>query len=146
MVTCYNLLFNAEVRLEKGEAGLRRAYHPDYNALLKLFPYEPQRELGLTSSHARRSSGPFAAAEEKAQRAIDAHSMYLQGVERNAVIEDAYMVLGKARYFQNKLIEALEASDYVKTFIRRATALSMRCSGRARPNCWPGMYTKPWSR
>ena len=39
MVTCYNLLFNAEVRLEKGEAGLRRAYHPDYNALLKLFPY-----------------------------------------------------------------------------------------------------------
>lgn len=122
MVTHYNVLFNATERLEQGVQKGMDAYRDDYTKRLKLLPYKPQHEVGFTptfgTSSGARQSGPLTTAEEKAQRAIDDHSMYIKGAERNAMIDDAYMTLGKARYFQDKPIEALEAFNYVRTFIR----------------------------
>ncbi len=48
----------------------------------------------------------------KAQKAIDKHSMLFKGEEKNKTIFDAYLVLAKARLFQNKPLEALDAHQY----------------------------------
>ena len=62
-----------------------------------------------------KSSG-FARGEEKAFKAIENHSMEIGGRERNKRIDDAYMLLGKSRFHQNKPFEALDAFNYIITY------------------------------
>ncbi|MEH0007560.1 MAG: hypothetical protein V6Z82_02425, partial [Flavobacteriales bacterium] len=125
MITAFNVLFNAKAELKKGEQALSAARHTDYTKPLQLLPYEPKLQPDARSGNAAAVAGAdhFAAAEAKAQRAIAEHSIYIKGQEHNALIDDAYMVLGKARYFQNKPIAALEAFDHIKMFIQQGDQL-----------------------
>jgi len=51
--------------------------------------------------------------EEKAVKAIQKHNMVIGGRQRNKQIDDAYMLLGKARYFDQRFVPALEAFNYI---------------------------------
>jgi tetratricopeptide (TPR) repeat protein len=55
----------------------------------------------------------FKIAEEKATKAIQRHSMLIQGKERNPQIDEAHLLLGKARYYDERFIPALEAFNYI---------------------------------
>ena len=55
----------------------------------------------------------FTRAEEKATLAIQKHSMNVEGKEKNPVMDEAYLLLGKSRYFDNRFIPALEAFNYI---------------------------------
>ena len=55
----------------------------------------------------------FTKAEEKATLAIQKHSMNVDGKERNPIMDQAYFLLGKSRYFDNRFIPALEAFNYI---------------------------------
>src|SRR5690606_18756041 len=55
----------------------------------------------------------FDRAEEKATKAIQKHSMYIGGTERNPQMDEAHLLLGKARYYENRFIPALEAFNYI---------------------------------
>ncbi len=55
----------------------------------------------------------FGIAEEKAVKAIQKHSMLIKGKEHNPQIDEAYLLLGKARYFDQRFIPALEAFNYI---------------------------------
>lgn len=55
----------------------------------------------------------FEVAEEKAVKAIQRHSMLLNNSEKNPQIDEAYLLLGKARYYDQRFIPALEAFNYV---------------------------------
>lgn len=64
----------------------------------------------------RASSGTgddFAIAEEKATKAIQKHSMLIDGTEYNPQIDEAFLLLGKARYFDHRFVPALDAFNYV---------------------------------
>lgn len=50
----------------------------------------------------------FERVEEKALKAIANHSMRIQGDEKNRLIARAYLMLGKAKYFQGKFFEAID--------------------------------------
>lgn len=65
------------------------------------------REEGLSSSEA------FEAAEEKAAKGIQKHNMLIDGEEYNPQMKDAFLLLGKARYFQKRFFPALEAFNYI---------------------------------
>lgn len=55
----------------------------------------------------------FARAEEKATKAIQKHSMNLGGSEKNPQIDEAHLLLGQARYYENRFVPALEAFNYI---------------------------------
>ena len=44
----------------------------------------------------------FGSAEEKAVKAIQKHSMNINGMQRNNKIDEAYLLLGKARYYDRR--------------------------------------------
>src|SRR5690606_16424056 len=57
----------------------------------------------------------FQLVEKKALKAIENHSMLIDGRERNKTMTRAYLILGKARYNNGKSFEALEALNYLQT-------------------------------
>ncbi len=56
---------------------------------------------------------PFSQAEEKAALAIQKHSMNINGREENPIMDEAYLLLGKARYYDKRFIPSLEAFNYI---------------------------------
>jgi hypothetical protein len=55
----------------------------------------------------------FKRAEEKATKAIQKHSMNIGGTERNPQMDEAHLLLGKSRYYENRFLPALEAFNYI---------------------------------
>ena len=52
-------------------------------------------------------------AEEKASKAIQKHSMDIKDEERNPETDEAFLLLGKSRYFDQRYMPALEAFNYI---------------------------------
>src|SRR5690606_32441250 len=55
----------------------------------------------------------FERAETKAIKAIQKHSMNIGGSEKNPQMDEAHLLLGKARYYDNRFVPALEAFNYI---------------------------------
>ncbi|MGG7036172.1 MAG: tetratricopeptide repeat protein, partial [Flavobacterium sp.] len=55
----------------------------------------------------------FDRAETKAVKAIQKHSMYIGGAEKNYQMDEAHLLLGKSRYYEQRFVPALEAFNYV---------------------------------
>jgi tetratricopeptide (TPR) repeat protein len=55
----------------------------------------------------------FEVAEEKAIKAVQKHGMNIKGKEHNPQIDEAYLLLGKARYYDQRFVPALEACNYI---------------------------------
>ena len=55
----------------------------------------------------------FERAETKATKAIQKHSMNIGGSEKNPQMDEAYLMLGKARYYDQRFVPALDAFNYV---------------------------------
>src|SRR5690606_20907205 len=59
------------------------------------------------------SGDNFALAEEKATKAIQKHSMLIHGTEYNPQMDEAFLLLGKARYFDHRFVPALSAFNHI---------------------------------
>ena len=55
----------------------------------------------------------FDRAEEKAVKAIQKHSIKIDETQYNSQIDEAYLLLGKARYFDRRFFPALEAFNFL---------------------------------
>jgi tetratricopeptide (TPR) repeat protein len=55
----------------------------------------------------------FDLAETKATKAIQKHSMNIGGREKNSQIDEAYLLLGKSRYYDQRFVPALDAFNYI---------------------------------
>ena len=55
----------------------------------------------------------FDRAEEKAVKAIQKHSLKVENEQHNRKIDDAYLLLGKARYYDRRFLPALEAFNFL---------------------------------
>jgi tetratricopeptide (TPR) repeat protein len=125
----FNILFNGEEAFEKGIGGINQGYKDDW---FEQLPIEPivfdDRKItvpifennspgggfgGNNKKEGAKEAGPFEKAEEKAVKAIQKHGMNIDGLERNSQIDDAYLLLGKARYYSQRFIPAIEAFNYV---------------------------------
>lgn len=71
------------------------------------FGGERASEENLSSDEA------FERAEEKATKAIQKHNMLINGEEHNPQMKDAFLLLGKSRYFDQRYFPALEAFNYI---------------------------------
>ena len=106
----YNKLYNGQVAFDEGRKSLADTYRDNYWEILPVERLEILEDVSLPG----QSKNPnFEKAEEKAAKAIQKNSMYIDGKERNPQMDEAFILLGKARYFDQRFIPALEAFNYV---------------------------------
>ncbi|WP_067146694.1 type IX secretion system periplasmic lipoprotein PorW/SprE [Pseudotamlana agarivorans] len=106
----YNVLFNGYNALEAGKSTLNASYFDNYWDVLPVERMQISEEI-LLPGQSRNEN--FTIAEDKAAKAIQKHSMHIDGKEKNPQMDEAYLLLGKARYFDQRFIPALEAFNYI---------------------------------
>ena len=110
LTTKYNVLYNGNIAFEEGREQLNASYQDNYWEVLPVERLEVSGEVKLDSEDNNPS---FVIAEEKATKAIQKHSMYIENEERNPQTDEAFLLLGKARYFDERYIPAIEAFNYI---------------------------------
>ncbi|SDH26876.1 type IX secretion system periplasmic lipoprotein PorW/SprE [Myroides phaeus] len=136
MTTRYNILYNGELAYEDALISLKEGYFDDFWNILPIeridIKVDPDKEFKTGRSldskqgsllenlqidgksvEVEDSGTGFERAEDKAAKAIQKHSMYIKGRERNSQMDEAYLLLGKARYYDGRFIPALEAFNYI---------------------------------
>ncbi|MBM1105283.1 hypothetical protein JQC67_03930 [Aurantibacter crassamenti] len=108
--TKYNVLYNGNIAFEEGREQLNLEYKDDYWEVLPVERLEVTEEIKLDSED---NNPNFIIAEEKATKAIQKHSMDIKDEERNPQTDEAFLLLGKARYFDQRYIPALESFNYI---------------------------------
>ena len=106
----FNALYNGYNALEDGRRSLNESYNDNYWETL---PIERMEVLDKIILPGQSKNESFSKAEEKAVKAIQKHGMNFEGKEKNPQIDEAYLLLGKARYFDQRFVPALESFNYI---------------------------------
>ncbi|GAA4309951.1 hypothetical protein GCM10023115_34970 [Pontixanthobacter gangjinensis] len=106
----YNTLYNGQVAFQQGREEINQNYADNYWDILPVERLDVDDKILLPDSVRNQN---FGRAEEKAVKAIQKHSMQIGGKERNPQMDEAYLLLGKARYFDQRFIPALDAFNYI---------------------------------
>ena len=102
-------MFNGKEAFAIGESILAQAFEDNFYELL---PVEPINLQGENFDETTIVPG-FDRAEEKAVKAIQKHSIKINEEQYNRKIDEAYLLLGKARYFDRRFFPALEAFNFL---------------------------------
>jgi len=108
--TKYNILYNGQLAYDEGIETLKTKYHDDFNNILTVERIQPEKDAIIVQ---QERDPNFQRAEEKAVKAAQLHSIYVSGKEHNPQMDEAYMLLGKSRYHDNRYVPALEAFNYI---------------------------------
>ena len=106
----YNILYNGQVAFDQGREEINQNYADNYWEILPVERLDVDEKILLPDSIRNQN---FGRAEEKAVKAIQKHSMQIGGKERNPQMDEAYLLLGKARYFDQRFVPALDAFNYI---------------------------------
>ena len=110
VTTEYNVLYNGNILLDKGLSDLQTTYQDNFWEILPIEQVSDGEEI---STKEKAKNLNFEKAEEKAVKAIQNHAMNIGGVEKNPQMDEAYLLLAKARYYDNRVIPSLEALNYI---------------------------------
>lgn len=108
--TKYNVLYNGNLAFEESREALNATYRDNFWEILPVERLEVSETIKLDSED---NTPGFVRAEEKATKAIQKHGMEIREEERNPQTDEAFLLLGKARYFDQRYIPALEAFNYI---------------------------------
>ena len=108
--TKYNILYNGGIGLDKG---LKAIKANDQDNFWEILPIEKMQVDENFAEQEKTKNPDFELAETKATKAIQKHSMNIGGREKNSQMDEAYLMLGKARYYDQRFIPALEAFNYI---------------------------------
>ncbi len=106
----YNILYNGGVALDKGIESLKSGYNDNFWEILPIERMQVSQEQILPG---QTKDANFERAETKSTKAIQKHSMNIDGSEKNPQMDEAHLMLGKARYYDQRFVPALEAFNYV---------------------------------
>jgi len=110
LTTEYNILFNGQIALDKGISNIESKNKDNF---WKRLPVEKMQFIDDNSATPKPKNADFDQAEAKATKAIQKHSMNIGGGERNSQMDEAYLMLGKARYYDQRFIPAIDAFNYI---------------------------------
>jgi len=124
ITTKYNILYNGNLAFQEGLDEINQKHKDNFWEQLVLEPITFEKaktsaisfgnpSFGKTTTTEDKKLTTFDKAEEKAVKAIQLHSMNIRGRERNSQIDDAYLLLGKSRYYTQRFIPAIEAFNYI---------------------------------
>ncbi len=110
LTTRDNVLYNGNLALDKGIIDLKSQYNDNFWAILPVERMQASEEQMLPGQTKNQN---FEKAETKATKAIQKHSMNIDGSEKNPQMDEAHLLLGKTRYYDQRFVPALEAFNYV---------------------------------
>ena len=110
VVSTYNILFNGNESIKEGKESFLKSYKEDFWEILPVEPIETTNKIITVDGLENKS---FLKAEEKAAKAIQKHSMQIGGVQYNPKTQEAYLMLGKARYLDQRYVQAIDAFNQV---------------------------------
>ncbi|MBC7605367.1 MAG: gliding motility protein [Burkholderiales bacterium] len=110
----YNILYNGGVALDKGIVDLKGQYNDNFWDLLPIERMQIKKEEATLPGQPSATPNPnFDRAETKSTKAIQKHSMNIGGAEKNPQMDEAYLMLGKSRYYDQRFVPALDAFNYI---------------------------------
>ena len=109
-VSNFNVLFNGNESIKEGKESFLKSYQEDFWEILPVEPIESTDKIITVDGLENKS---FLKAEEKAAKAIQKHSMLIGGVQYNPKTQDAYLMLGIARYLDQRYVPAIDAFNQV---------------------------------
>ena len=151
VTTKFNVLHNGKLAFQDGINDINSKYEDDFWERLPIEPIKfkgniikapkfknslggPGLPGGRNTSSQEEESTPFEKAEEKAVKAIQKHSMRIRGKEKNRQIDDAYLLLGKSRYYTERFIPSIEAFNYIINNYPKASLINETRIWRAKAN------------
>lgn len=142
LTTKYNVLFNGEQAYLKGLKDIKSKHQDNFWKPLQIEPITfddneiivPVLQSSSESEEPQKALTPFEKAEEKAVKAIQKHSMNIDGYEKNRQIDDAYLLLGKSRYYTQRFVPAIEAFNYIIANYPDASLINETKLWRAKTN------------
>jgi len=105
-----NVLYNGDIALQTGLKDLKSGYNDNFWEILPIERMQVSEE-NMMPGDSRDAN--FEKSEDKAIKAIQKRSMLIGGRERNPQIDEAHLLLGKSRYYDQRFIPALEAFNYI---------------------------------
>ena len=108
--TEYNILYNGGLAMDAGIVEVKTTYNDNFWEQL---PIERMQVSKDAMTPGETPNANFERAETKAIKAIQKHSMNIDGGEKNPRMDEAHLMLGKARYYDQRFIPALEAFNYI---------------------------------
>jgi tetratricopeptide (TPR) repeat protein len=148
ITTKFNILFNGQEAFNKGIEEVNTGYIDDWfsrlpiepivfeedKIVLESFNSNPGAGFGGESEEEKKELTTFERAEEKAVKAIQKHGMNIDGTEHNRQIDNAYLLLGKSRYYSQRFIPAIDAFNYVIANYPQADLIAETKIWRAKAN------------
>ena len=110
LVSSYNVLFNGNSSLKEGLIKEEEAFEENFWEILPVEKITLSQDI-ITVDGIENAN--FLKGELKAAKTVQKHSMNINGVQRNPKIASAYMLLGKARYLDQRFVQALDAFNQV---------------------------------
>ncbi|EPR74605.1 TPR domain protein [Winogradskyella psychrotolerans RS-3] len=110
MGTKYNVLYNGNIALERGKDGVNNEFTENFWQMLPVERMNVSEDIFLPG---QTKNADFDRAEEKAIKAIQVHGMNIDGKEKNPQIDEAYLLLGQARYFDQRFVPAMAAFNNI---------------------------------
>lgn len=108
--TKYNVLYNGNIALERGKEGVNNEFTENFWEILPIERMKVDEDFFLPG---QSKNADFERAEEKAIKAIQVHGMNIHGKEKNPQIDEAYLLLGQARYFDKRFVPAMAAFNNI---------------------------------
>lgn len=106
----FNGLYNGNLAFEQGKKEITQGYKDNFWEILPVERLQLEEDMVLPG---KSKNANFEKAEEKAAKVIQKHSMYINEKEYNPQIDEAFILLGKARYYDQRFIPALDAFNYI---------------------------------
>ena len=97
--------------LDKGIISLKSQYNDNFWDIIPIERMQIKEDKILPGETPKNAD--FDRAEEKAIKAIQKRSMLIGGSEKNPQIDEAYLLLGKSRYYDQRFVPAIEAFNYI---------------------------------
>lgn len=133
VTTEYNILYNGNLAFEDAKKQLAAGYRDNFWEILPIERIEIKESLS-DMKIGESQGGAFDRAEEKATKAIQKHSMYFGAREHNPKIAEAYLLLGKARYYDGRFIPALDAFNFIINHHPTSSSMDQAKVWRAKTN------------
>lgn len=106
MVSKYNILFNGKQTLIKLEEQFRNGHQENFQELLPVFIVPDENAASAAKPDLERMIA-------KGTKLISRHSMMIRNEQKNNYIDDSYLLIGIARYYDRDYLKALETFNYV---------------------------------
>ena len=110
VVSSYNVLFNGNESIDQGLLETQSSFKENFWKILPIEKINLSNDI-ITVDGIENAN--FLKGEEKAAKTIQKHSMQIEGRQQNPKIADAYLLLGKARYLDQRFVPALDAFNQV---------------------------------